>query len=237
MSAINKCHTRQPVDKVLGYAIELTDRMGYHGSGSAVTTYSLLTIMLSDEPLERRVVSINTVLAHRHSDVRFETGDFMKPDTQSRVAAIKEHFIGLDDSGKFAVNVKNLFEDGYAEPHDFGLLCYLPEGYRRGHDIKREVAQRQSIPHSREYFGEEGKRYTDLPLGSAQLLTTYNTMYSPMYIYRLTLKDGYNLIWKTSVRVAEATLDAAQRVSFIVKAHNEYRGCPQTEITRAHFAA
>ena len=90
---------------------------------------------------------------------------------------------------------------------------------------KQEIEKKKAAKSS--WVGTVGERVT-LTSAEAKLLTSWDTMYGVTFMYQFTDEAGNIYIWKTGNIIEET------RVSLkgTVKAHGEFNGIKQTELTR-----
>lgn len=219
-----------PVDEVIGYATEIISKMGYFNANSNCPTKYLVMNMLYNDKLEDKVDKINKTLEYNDFVVRFNKDDFYKKDTEKTVEAIIKHYLDLDNDSEFINNVQVLLKDGYIEYKHIGFLAYLPEGYFRYLEKEIERAKQKRIDIKSVHFGEINKRYKDINIYHMKTLTSYETMHGTTYVYKIVLESGNILIWKSSNWFDK--LEEMKKITFTVKAHGEYNGIKQTEVTR-----
>ena len=83
-----------------------------------------------------------------------------------------------------------------------------------------------------EYIGNIKERIT-INIQSFQCVTSWETDFGTTRIYKIVDKDGNIFTWKTGNTIDED----AEIIVGTVKAHNEYKGVKQTEITRCKIVA
>ena len=141
-----------------------------------------------------------------------------------------------------------ILKEGYVTYGNIGYLCYLPQGYNKHiADEKARAVQKKANAASK-HFGEEKKRYKDVEAITFDYLYSFDNQFGGGYAYRIILKSGEILIWKTAKSQIEMISDQIKEwdwgkiklemytidtITFTVKKHTEYNGVPQTEITRA----
>lgn len=64
---------------------------------------------------------------------------------------------------------------------------------------------------------------------------SYGTMYGTTYVYTFEDADGHQLVWKTGTWL-EQGISSEVTLKGTVKAHSEYKGIKQTELTRCKIA-
>lgn len=223
-----------PIRSVLGYAVEFIDKMGYFNASGRVTTRNLVACMFQPKTtLSDRLRDVNRMLTDANFDVRFDSSDFALTETEQRVDEIVNYYENLNDNSVFTHNIKVLLGQGYVNGRDFGFVCYMPEGYNKYRG--REIQRAKEITKS-EYFGDIGARYKGEQVAKVEKIAAYDSVYGAIYWYKIILKSGEVLIWRTSTFLYEIQMNGFNSATFTVKAHNEYRGVKQTEITRAKLA-
>lgn len=222
-----------PIDEVLGYSVEIINKMGYFNSNSDCPTKYLVSDMLyKRDSFEDRIRNINRTLKNNKFSLEFDSKDFLKDDTENIVKEIIKYYMSLKNDSEFINNVQVLLNDGYVEWQNLGFLCYLPEGYYK--HIKREAkkAEQNLIDEKSEHFGEVGKRYKNQKVYEVRILTGWGTQYGYTYLYKIVLESGNVLIWKSTNWCEESELNNVDTITFTVKAHGEYNGVKQTDVSR-----
>ena len=217
------------VEDVLGYAVEIIAACNglYIKADEMGSTKRMVFTMLQRDNLSSKISYMNDNLAPRN--VCFEEKHFNKPETEEKVKAIMDYYNSLETDGEFVHNVKVAFAEGYVTRKAIGFLCYLPIGYEKAMQKENEQKALAAAKAKVEFYGEIGKRYT-LKIDSVMLVTSWETEYGYTYLYKFT--SGNNvLVWKTSKYIF-AEDEVLDEITFTVKAHNEYRGENQTEVTR-----
>lgn len=79
-----------------------------------------------------------------------------------------------------------------------------------------------------EHYGEVGKRYKNVAIKSVFCVAAFDTEFGVKRIWNITIEDGTVITWKTTKFIA----DDFAAIDFTVKAHGEYKGKKQTEVTR-----
>lgn len=224
------------IEDVLAYAVEIINKMGYFNANSDVSTRSLVVDMLAEISFSSRVENVNNKLRRAHFAVRFEDSDFLKPETAETVQKIIAYYKDVEDNSEFVHNIKTILADGYVSAKDLGFTCYMPSGYNKYCKVLVERAKREKVNANSNYYGDVNTRYKDVEVAQMEQIAAYDSMYGELRIYRIVLKNGAVLVWKTSTFMSELQMTNVKLATFTVKAHNEYRGAKQTEITRAKFA-
>jgi hypothetical protein len=215
------------VEEILSYAVEVINKTGYFNAQSSIPTKYLVSELMQNN-LGRAIECINEEFKDARLDIRMSEHDFNKDNTMEVVEQIIDYYKKLDDNSEFIHNVKVMLNEGFALPKNFGFLCYLPEGYARYMQKEVEKAKRVET----KYFGEVGKRYKDKVINDVTLITSWETQFGVTYVYKITLKDGTILTWKTSNGLYLDRNEEFDKICFTVKEHKEYKGEKHTEVTR-----
>lgn len=218
------------VKDVIWYASVIIGKMGYFNVESSLPTRWLVSDMLLSETLDRRVKELNDDLAHNgYGNVAFCESEFEYDE--SKVNAIIDYYMSLDDDSEFVHNIQTIMADGYATYKDLGFLSYAPQGYAK--HIQREIERAKRDAWKRKHWGEIGKRYKNVPVQDVRSVAGFCTDYGYMNIWQIVIEDGTVLTWKS----CSYPEDEVSTVSFTVKEHGEYNGIPQTVVTRCKFAS
>lgn len=149
-----------------------------------------------------------------------------------------------DKSREFAVEqldnkeVLNEFESNIlvaakleaVEGRTAGIACYVPEYYRRALAQEEERKAKQTMANNA-HFGEVGKRYRSITLkyGGCK---SWESQFGLCFRHELYTEDGVKLTWKTSTGL-DMVAGSKVLATFTVKAHGEWKGWKQTDISRA----
>lgn len=122
-------------------------------------------------------------------------------------------------------NLKSLINNKYVTNKNFGLLV-SSFGYYAAELRKLEREKAEKVTVNSKWIKSVGDKIKFV----AQPTQIYSmeTQWGYSYMYRFVL-DGNELIWKTGTWL---DTDIEYEVSGTIKAHNEYRGKKQTELTR-----
>lgn len=228
--------TYHSVKEVVYLASVIIDKVGYLRKDPYsfnLSTKDMVCTMLGYGVIafdvDKKVEMLNKKLENHSFDVRFTRADF--DYHTEKIQPVIDYYKDLEDRSEFTHNVQVIIKDGLATYKDLGYLCYLPQGYAKHIEREAEKATRQT--EKREHWGEIGKRYKDIPVRNVRRVASYETAYGLMYVWQIVTEDGTILTWKTSNYPDEEI----STVTFTVKEHGEYKGVPQTVVTRCKFAA
>lgn len=193
---------RYDVKEVLAYAIQEVEAYGYVKSGEPHSTRDRV-----------------------HQDFLYE--EEVKPGNLARAEAIVSWVKSQDDFSDYMANCKAICQCQSVESKRFGYLCYLPVAYEKAMERERQKMKKLSAESCSQYLGEIGKRL-DVVVKEINIVTSWESVYGTTFIYKIVDNVGNILTWKTSVMVP----DEVKSLKGTVKAHSEYRGIKQTELTR-----
>lgn len=144
---------------------------------------------------------------------------------RAAVAAVIEFVNSQQEDFGYVSNLKSLINNKYVTSKNFGLLVssfgYYAAEMRK---LAREEADR--VTANSQWIKSIGDKLKFI--AQPTLIYSAETQWGYSYMYRFIL-DGNELIWKTGTWL---DTDIEYEVSGTIKAHNEYRGKKQTELTR-----
>lgn len=193
---------RYDVREVLAYAIQEVGKHGYVKSGEPRSTRDRVE---DDFVCEEEVKAENLTKA------------------ENIVSWVKSQ----DDYSDYMANCKAICQCQSVESKRFGYLCYLPVAYEKAMERERQRLAKVPAESCSQYVGEVGKRL-DVAVKEMRIVTSWESVYGTTFIYKILDNVGNVLTWKTSIMVP----DEVKTLKGTVKAHNEYRGVKQTELTR-----
>lgn len=222
-----KCYD---VCKVIEIAAVIINKLGYFSSNSRIPTKNLVKLVIDELQDNTKARILNKELNRLDYDMMFEEEDF-KSVNNEYIESIIDYYKSLSADDLFTHNIQTLLETGFIKSKDVGYITYLPQGYAVYLGKEKERAKRIADDKTSKHFGEIGKRYKGEKVRSWSYVTSWYTDYGITRIYKLKLENGEVLTWKTSNCIEENS--DIDKLDFTVKAHNEYQGIAQTEITRA----
>lgn len=194
---------RYDVREVLAYAIQEVEAYGYVKSGEPHSTRDRV-----------------------HRDLTYE--EEVKTENLTKAEAIVSWVKAQDnDFSDYMANCRAICQCQSVESKRFGYLCYLPVAYEKAMERERQKMQKLSAESASNYLGEVGKRL-DIVVKEMHIVTSWESVYGTTFVYKILDTCGNILTWKTSVMVPEEV----KSLKGTVKAHSEYRGVRQTELTR-----
>jgi hypothetical protein len=156
-----------------------------------------------------------------HSHMNHEYTD----EHSAAVAAVVEFVNNQEEDFGYVSNLKSLINNKYVTNKNFGLLVSA-FGYYAAEMRKVEREKAEQVTANSKWVGKVGDKlkFVARPV----LIYSMETQWGYSYLYRF-VQDGNELIWKTGTWL---DTDIEYEVSGTIKAHNEYRGKKQTELTR-----
>ena len=138
----------------------------------------------------------------------------------------------LSDDYGYKSSLKAILAKEYCEPRDYGFIVSAVAAYDR--EVEKIQRQKKEVADSTsEWVGSVGDRINIE--ASVKLLTSWDTEFGYTYLYKFTDKYGNVFTWKTGKWLGdEDEIKEDQKISLkgTIKAHNEYKGIKQTELTR-----
>ena len=237
------CKYYRSIEEILEYTIPIINKIGYFNSDSRLPTKYLVSIMMQRKMKSERVRELNKEMAINNISVEFDKTDFEVTDTlESHVKEIINYYKSLEDKSDFVHNIKLFLQDEYVEVKNTGFIVYLPEGYRRAKEReaeRREREEREKKVRNNVHFGTEKQRYKGVEYTGVYYISCYLTEFGETYIYRIALKSGEFITWKTQKWLCndkgEILVKENGTVDFTVKEHSYYKNVAQTIVTRVTF--
>lgn len=164
------------------------------------------------------------VLKDEMEQVGFDAGsEYARNKTEDALSWI----LLQDESNNYMHNLKTVCSLEYIDYNQFGILASLFPAYDRYLEHEKKVQKEQEDNSKSDYVGKIGDRIT-IKVANFDVVTSWHTQFGWTGIYKIVDEDGNVYTWKTSSGIEEGT----NEIVATVKAHNEYRGNKQTEITR-----
>lgn len=150
-------------------------------------------------------------------------------EDHAAVASATEWAVNNPDDSEFTNNMRVLVQNEWLEDRDAGIVCYVPEGYRRHvADAARKAAGAKSV-----HLGSIKEKLT-LSVTVTRANNGVETNYGTAYWQNFVTDDGAIVEWKSS-RSQEFKDGDKLLLTGTVKAHREFRGVKSTSLTRCKF--
>ncbi len=146
-------------------------------------------------------------------------------DHMAAVKAVIEFVNAQEDDGGYVSNLKSLVNNKYVTSKNFGLLV-SSFGYHAAAMRRLEREKAEQVTANSEWVQNVGDKIKFVAQPS--LIYSGETQWGYTYMYRFIL-DGNELVWRTGTWL---DTDLEYQISGTIKAHSEYRGKKQTELTR-----
>lgn len=136
-----------------------------------------------------------------------------------------------DTDNNYLGNVRIALSGSYVLPRHFGIAASAIAARRTDEEKRREQEEREGKRNASQHFGEIGKRLT-LRV-TVDFVRSFETDYGTKYLVSMTTEDGHiakSFSTGEFGRTAEKGSDFT--IKGTVKAHEEYKGTKQTDLTR-----
>ena len=161
--------------------------------------------------------------------------DHKSPKVLALVAEALDWILSQDETNNYIHNLKTVCSLPYVRWKNFGILASLFPSYdrERAYKARKEAeAKAREAEAVSQYVGAVKDRIT-IEVESVDCVTSWETEFGITRVYKIIGADGNVYTWKTT-----KWLDDGIKTSIgTVKAHTEFRGVKQTEVTRCKVAA
>jgi hypothetical protein len=215
--------------EILCYAFETVKHFGYTPSGSwnrSTATQCLDYYRIKEQgsygvyekKCKEEMASVNF---NAHS-----------PDTENMVKSALEWLENQPENTDYIHNLKVACSLEYITASMLGICVSLTIAYHKNlekEDKRKKLEEKRSAEKiNSKHIGEVGKRI-EVYVKQVAVITSWNTEWGTTAIYKLVDEDGNVFTWKTS---SYLDTEYSGKIKATVKAHNEYNGILQTELTR-----
>lgn len=221
-------HPYYPIEEVIQLAVEAINLYGYrkpiHPNDEGYTDYQSTKSVVIDMWLGSR-------WAKKHLDKGFNVN---REGNKEKAAAVLAFVEGMRNEYGYVSNLKTLCSKEYCQGRDLGIVvsavaCYNHEMEYQARKAQREAQQaKEQATLKDEWFGSIGER-VEVMQPEMKLLTSWDTEFGMKYLYKLTTDNGLVFTWRTGKPVSNGK---KLKVVGTIKAHAEFRGQKQTELTR-----
>ena len=212
------------VMEILQIAISVVDAFGYVKSKNELDEYNPNSTknnvidFLSDNEVFMKLAK-----KHNMTDPKTNT---------AQAEAIIDWALEQDEDYGYMTNLLAILRNKYCKSKHIGLIVSAVTAHRRAIEkTEREEKKRAESPSK--YVGEVGERIT-FEVKALYCATSYPTAWGTTCIYKMTDEQGNVFVWKTSKILLH---EEAHLMTGTVKAHSEYGGEKQTELTRCKVKA
>lgn len=217
---------------ILLYSAGCISKFGYFKSDSMYSTSSRTLDyyqadneghLVSDRKLEDVRKEMETVKFYAYSS-----------DNQKLVDAAIEWLSSQPDDDQYIHNLKVACSGEYITGREFGLVCSLIRAYQRTLEIKDKQKKQEEEDSKSNHIGSVGDKIT-FEVSEFKCLSSEYTQFGPQYFYKFLDNRGNVYTWSTGTYISEESMPF--QLTGKVKAHNEFRGCKQTQLTRCKVVA
>lgn len=221
------------VKEVSKYFVETMRKLGW--ANSSAEDSSTKNIGLSFYDLDRGCRWLTKEEKERFSNLKNKI-EFNADNTEDEyIEAALDWAKGWDghEYNDYRDNLKVIASMRYCEYKHLGYLASLFMAYDKAMEREVKRMERNKSRAQSEFVGEV-KDKVACSVKEFKCLTSWETQWGVTFLYEFITEEGNILIWKTGKWIddeAEITV-----IKGTVKAHNEFRGAKQTELTRCKVA-
>lgn len=221
------------VKEVSKYFVETMRKLGW--ANSSAEELSTKNVAMNFYDLDHGCHWLNKEEKERFETLKNKTEFNADNTTDEYLEAALDWAKGWDghEYNDYRDNLKVIASMEYCEWKHLGYLASLYMAYDK--DMKREIKrmERNKSKAQSEFVGEV-KDKVSCSVKEFKCLTSWETQWGVTFLYEFITEEGNVLIWKTGKWIDE---DGQPRtITGTVKAHNEFRGVKQTELTRCKIA-
>lgn len=158
--------------------------------------------------------------------------DAASPEAAAETAAALAWLTEQQESNNYMHNLKTACALDYIGGKHLGITASLFPTYNRELARKDERRRLEKAAQVSEWVGSVGSR-VEFKVAEITCITGWETQWGYTKLYKITDEAGNIFTWKTSSWVE----DGIKTIKGTVKAHNDYKGIKQTELTRCKCAA
>lgn len=214
-------------EEYLRYAAETIKHFGFHKADTG--EYSTLRKALTYYNVDHGNLTGKMAEPYREemAKVNFDANsEYAKQTVTEAVRWIKEQ----DEQNNYYHNLKVAVANQYIVGNVYGILASLIAAYNKAMEIKAKREKAVEAEINSQYVGELKQRIT-ATIKSIKCVTSWDTDFGYTYIYKIIGQDGNTYTWKTGKEIDEEQA-IGHTITGTVKAHTEFRGVKQTELTR-----
>ena len=157
-----------------------------------------------------------------------------KADTEQNHVEARECIawaIEHEDESNYLHNLATICKSECTTASTFGYLASLPNARRKSlekdAEKKARAERRATEAETSDFVGNVGDRL-EVKVADHIVLTSWETAWGTTYLHKFVGEDGNTYTWKSGTVLP----DKVSTLKGTVKAHNEFRGVKQTELTR-----
>lgn len=154
-------------------------------------------------------------------------------ENENTVVAALQWLNAQDDDFGYIHNLKIACSREYCESRDFGIIASLLPAHFKAMEKESERLAREAAKANKpktNWVGEVGERIEII--ADCKCVASWCSDFGPGYLYKFTANDGNIFTWKTG----KAVDDGKVALKGTIKAHTEFNGEKQTELTRCKIS-
>lgn len=226
-----------PTLEVLQNAVEAVNLYGYVKSRNDFgdPNYNSTSTVVGDQ------------FGHVHPAIRkkYEEDGFnaSRPGNEEKAQVILNWVRSQNPEFGYMSNLKAACLPEYCEFRSFGLIVSAVAAYNREQEKQareaKKTAQVKAEAEKSEWFGSIKDRVELFNL-TCSLIASWDSQFGMTRLYKLVAEDGTVFTWKTGTCLWDNEKQSTpEKVSLkgTIKAHTEFRGVKQTELTRCKIVA
>lgn len=163
--------------------------------------------------------------------------DFVADRKENKESATKmlEWIEKQDPTSQYISNLQIVCKKEYAEFRDLGIIASLPSAYFKSLETEKERIKRESRKTGSKQSQYVGSISDKIELTNVTItrIAQYETQYGFTTIFKIIDSEENIYIWKSSSSYKnDVPIEEFINIKGTIKAHNEYKGELQTELTR-----
>lgn len=213
------------VKEYLFYVAETVKHFGYLSKANAgyngtPTSFRAFRYMVCPNAQERKEME----------SIGFEA---CTEENENTVVTALQWLNAQDDDFGYIHNLKIACSREYCESRDFGIIASLLPAHFKAMEKESERLAREAAKANKpktNWVGEVGERIEII--ADCKCVASWYSDFGPGYLYKFTSNDGNTFTWKTG----KAVDDGKVVLKGTIKAHTEFNGEKQTELTRCKIS-
>lgn len=157
------------------------------------------------------------------------------PESESTIKAVEDALVWIaeqEESNNYMHNLKIVCGSKYVSASNSGIAVSLFPTWNKDLEYQKKQEAKRNADATSKHVGEIGQRIT-FKIASATCLTSWETEWGITQLFKIVDYSGNVFTWKTS---AYPDFEKVETITGTIKAHNEFRNCKQTELTRCKVA-
>lgn len=218
------------INTALLYIWETVNKFGYvKADGGRPTKERALEYYLVENEKNSFLFETRRSLEREMENVSFRANT---EENRKKVNDIITWILDQEENNDWIHNLKTLYQGKYVTFSNFGILASLFPCYNRAMEKKARIEREKESCKDSQHIGNIKDRIT-IDMQDFKIVTSWETDWGVTVIYKILDINGNVYTWKTSKAIDEN----AKKIIGTVKAHNEYNGIKQTELTRCKIVA